>query len=91
MLFRGSKNYEGIKKSCLEYAENIKMTEDSTAPLFQQTKKFGKNRKGRQDRRAMQASRKPSFDEDETAQASAEAGGTSVLQVWKEGQLRITV
>ena len=44
-LFRRSKNYEGIKKPCLEYAENIKMIGVWTAALFQQAKKFGKNPK----------------------------------------------
>ena len=49
-LFRGSKNYEEINKPCLEYAENIKIMEDSTAPPFQQTKKFDKDLKVAQDR-----------------------------------------
>ncbi len=45
VLFRGSKNYEGMKKTCLEYVENIRMTDGTAAPIFQQTKKFDKNPK----------------------------------------------
>ena len=45
VLFRGYKNYQGINKKCLEYAENIKMTDGTAAPIFKQTKKFDKNPK----------------------------------------------
>ncbi len=45
VLFRGSKNYEGIKKASLEYAENIKMIDGTAATIFQQTKKFAKDPK----------------------------------------------
>ena len=45
VLFRGSKNYGGIKNTCLEYAENIKMMDGTAASIFQQTKKFDKDRK----------------------------------------------
>ena len=45
MLFRGSKNYEGIKKTCLEYFKNIKMLGDTMPSIFQQTKKFDKDPK----------------------------------------------
>ncbi len=38
VLFRGSKNYESIKKACVEYAENIKMMDGTAAQIFQQTK-----------------------------------------------------
>ncbi len=40
LLFRRSKNYECIKKACLEYAENIKLMDGTAASIFQQTKKF---------------------------------------------------
>ncbi len=40
LLFRGSKNYEGIKKACLEYAESIKLIDGTAASIFQPTKKF---------------------------------------------------
>ena len=90
LLHRRSKNYEGINKSCLKYTENIKMM-GVISPAVSADEKVRQELKRRQDRRAMQASRKPSFDDDETAQASAEAGGTSFLQVWKEGPLRVTV
>ncbi len=39
MLFKGSKDYEGIKKACMEHAENIKMLDSSTTSIFQKTKK----------------------------------------------------
>ncbi len=45
LLFRGSKKYEVVKNSCQEYAENIKMMDGSTTPLFQKTKKFYKDSK----------------------------------------------
>ncbi len=45
LLFRGSKNYEGIKKAFLEYAANIKMVDGTAVPIFQQTKKFDKDPK----------------------------------------------
>ncbi len=45
LLFRESKNYDGIKKSCLEYAKNIKMIESSVAPLFKQRKKLDREPK----------------------------------------------
>ncbi len=35
VLFRGSKNYEDIKKGCLEYAKNIKMMNGTAASKFQ--------------------------------------------------------
>ena len=40
VLFRGSKNYEGIKNACLEYAQNIKLMDGTAGTIFQQTKKF---------------------------------------------------
>ncbi len=48
-VFKGSKNYEGIKKACLEYAENIKMLDGMTKSIFQQTKKFDKDPKETKD------------------------------------------
>ncbi len=45
VLFKGSKNYEAIKKACLEYAENIKMIDGSTTSTFQQAKKSDKDPK----------------------------------------------
>ena len=45
VLLKGSKNYEGIKKACLEYAENIKMLDGTTNSILQQTKKFDKDPK----------------------------------------------
>ena len=45
VLFLGSRNYPGIKKPCLEYAENIKMKIGTAAPIFQLTKKFDKDPK----------------------------------------------
>ncbi len=38
-LFWRSKTYEGIQKPWLEYAESIKMIEDSATLIFQKTKK----------------------------------------------------
>ncbi len=34
VLFSGSKNYEGIKRACLGYTENIKLTDGTAAPIF---------------------------------------------------------
>ncbi len=45
MLCRESKNYEVIKKTWPEYAKNIKMMDETTVPIFQQTKKFDKDPK----------------------------------------------
>ena len=45
VLFRESKNNEGIKKACMEDAEKIKMMDGTAAPSFQQTKKLDKNPK----------------------------------------------
>ncbi len=45
VLLLESKNYEKIKKSCVEYAGNIKMIEISAALLFKHSKKFYKNTK----------------------------------------------
>ncbi len=45
VLFRRSKTYEGIKKACLEYVENIKMMESSAIPIFQKVKKIEKDSK----------------------------------------------
>ncbi len=45
VLFKESKDYEGVKKACLECAENIKMLDDSTTSIFQNTKKFDRKPK----------------------------------------------
>ena len=45
LLFKGSRNYEGIKKACLEYAENIKMLDETTTLIFQQLKNSDKDPK----------------------------------------------
>ena len=45
MLFRGSKNYKGIKKACLKYAKNIKVIDRTAAPIFPKIKKFDKDPK----------------------------------------------
>ena len=45
VLFKRSKNYEGIMKACLEDAENIKTLDGTTTSIFQQTKKFDKDTK----------------------------------------------
>ncbi len=45
VLFSGSKNYEGIKKSWLEYAETLKILEGSAALLFKQIKNFDEDPK----------------------------------------------
>ncbi len=43
--FRGSENNDEINKACLEYAENIKMTDGTAVLIFQKTKKFNKDPK----------------------------------------------
>ncbi len=45
VLFKQSKTYEGIKKACLEYAENIMMMEGSATTIFQKGKKTDKDSK----------------------------------------------
>ncbi len=91
MLLRGSKNYEEIKASFLKWAEKIKMMVCSAASLFKQATKIDKKPKGRQGRPAMQASRESSDDHNETTHAISEAGKISVLQVWQERPLIVTV
>ena len=46
MLFKGSKNYKGMKKACLKYSENIKMQDDTSTSTFRQRNKFDKDPKG---------------------------------------------
>ncbi len=45
VLFKGSKDNEGIRKACLEYAETIKMLDVTTTSISQKTKKFDKDPK----------------------------------------------
>ncbi len=90
-MVRGSKNYEGIKKACLEYAENIKIMCGTAAPIFQQTRKFDKDPKEAKIGELCKQIQKSSFDDDEATMATSEAGVTGVLQVRQEGPLRVTV
>ena len=45
VLNKISKNYQGLKKEYLEYAENIKMLDGTTTSIFQEKKKFDKDQR----------------------------------------------